>query len=1217
MLCAEVFIARRCNAGEYGNTANPPSGVPAGEGQEGVVDPLGLNPRDETNPNDEAVDIMSKLATDAGAMPAYHAPSVRGTPAPMAMAENIPSRLYREAISAFDPLGAMPVEDYYRDPAAGHTPQYAPRDFTVGGALDYTHHLTGMEYERGTSAREYGTHEFERYGGTARETRYAMRGAAESAHIEHYLSEEGQRRVATHTARLRRPSDPDTGAAFRDLAVPRHDASAVPSWSDIADHARSEAATANSFTSRATISDVGRARRFSAADYAEDDTAVTETFSQIHGLKDREAFEEDRLTRRSSMFAGYDPDLPGGRTSHGVNLPVTMSPSAMGEAQAAIRANSTSTDAEIASKLFASNTSEQVPAVGAALTERIARAIETGDRDRIATREDEFRKKHGFGRAGQLVSEAGPDVRRQQLHKNDERLLRAYQFAQYEYADGDNNRRDDPMRHNSVADGVGHLLTNKFDIDRRVAMMAKGKVDPLERSEMFYGVPIKQRTDHSIRYNGNKRFERHVEYFKPHPTLEDMALHSVYTDTAGFPLLRGIRTEAYEFELFARYRAHHQQRRQLALKHGLEPRPNETVEERDARRAALDKLCEQTPFDEARMSAPKGNAAQPSASVLRQWFGAYWLPSPTLVSQTLGTELHVGTVLTEDRNRSDLSLEESGASTAMVDTREHLLSMRYVNRIMTIEALNSRLMRGYIKETIRHAPETEIRFRQQLHITKHFTSDQRRMYDEYIAMEAEKHLQLWQATLKSRRYVADRGDFATPENFFAAQVVVVKLVETGQELCLGADAFNKAMDAAPSQGGRILVDGQEVIPVPAPDSTDGQLTRTVQFVEIKFATSTETVVVTEAEWTTYPEEAMPRDPNAHITNSMTPYPYNRTNYIETQDFVWEQRTATGAEGWTPALATDELFEGLPVLACRVHGEQPTKHTAGKPRRGEPERAVITSYQGQPFFNPDPKLVTVRFASDDSVAEVPLRGLMVWQVTKDGPRRNMALETREHHGGAARYIDFADPKERSVYKDAHFLDKYRTKTRADVAAKRFSRMRNVLDIDNFNELDFSRSENHRLLSISHRRDYLTRYFNRYTPWEFILHQEADVPMIKEQRRQDSMGPSYFHAPNRFWLHKRRPFGQVKNHYNEVRDLFQWVDGIVPWEKAKRIRSMWEVREHHPTPYFNTPQLAVHRNSQSLLPNTLWETNKRLGFVAKLKDTMRDYRPPSTAPAWSEL
>jgi hypothetical protein len=1163
--------------------------------------------------DETAFEQLARLATDSSGTPEYVAP--RGANAALAAAAGVTGSgrgsLYREALSSMDPLGGMMVEDYYRDPAAGYTPQYAPRDFGAGGALSYSHPLSSFEAERAAYEREATTHSVERYSAGVQGVRGTLRGAGAAGAASSYLDSQTEAHSYRLTAGLRRPGDSDIGATFRDLTVPREADSAVASWHDMAGGAASD--EANSFASRTSVARDGVDRRVGDQGFNHDDHVVTELFARAHGLRDRDAFEEDRATRNKMPWSGYDPSLPNGRTNLPLDLPVLTSPASMAEAQQAVRSNGTAQDVQVASRVLAQNTNDQQPAIGAALTERVAQAVSATERLRVREREDAFRDRHGFGRQAPLVADGGPDKRRLELHKNDERILRASQFAALEYADSVHG--SDAA--SNIEEGVGRLIRNKFDLDRRAALLGRNRQDPLERSQVFYGVPTKQRTDHIVRFGTNRRFERHLEYFKPHPTLEDMQLHRVHDDTAGFPLLRGRNVDTYEFELFARYRAHHQQRRLVALAHGLEPKPNETATERDARRKQLDALCEATPFDDSRMSAATGTTAKPTVNVLRQWFGAYWLPSPTLVSQTLGTELQVGAVLTEDRSRSDLRMDESGVATPLVDTREHLLSGRYVNRLLTIEALNTRLLRGYIKENLRHAPETQIRFRQQHHITKHFTRQQQRMYDEYVASETERHLEAYTRIFKKRRYIADRGAYASPENFFTSDVVVVRSVENGEEMCVLPATYDTAVAAstAPdnSKGqGAIVIDGKEVVVVPDPDSKDGSVVRRFSFVEIKIDGATSNVIVTEDEWNLYPEEEVPVDPNAHITNGMIPHHYNRANYIETQDSIWEARTSSGEEGWTPALATDEFAEGTPVLASRLQQGGSFAQTC------EPERAVVTTYQNQPFFNPKPKRISVRFLSDGTVAEVPLRGVMIWQALRDGPRRNVPLETRIAPHNTQRYVDFGDPKGRTEQKGPHFLDKYRGSSRADRAAEKLDRMRNIRDVDTFNELDFSRGENHRLISATHRRDYMSsKYFHRYTPWEYIAHQEANAPYLTANLRRDNVGPVYFHSANRFWLTKRRATGYVRNHDGEVRDFLQYVDGITPWAKAKKIRAQWEVRMHHPVPHVNRPNLAVHRNNEGMLPSNLLDVSKRDGRVMALKDTLREYRPAALAPAWSEL
>ena len=100
-------------------------------------------------------------------------------------------------------------------------------------------------------------------------------------------------------------------------------------------------------------------------------------------------------------------------------------------------------------------------------------------------------------------------------------------------------------------------------------------------------------------------------------------------------------------------------------------------------------------------------------------------------------------------------------------------------------------------------------------------------------------------------------------------------------------------------------------------------------------------------------------------------------------------------------------------------------------------------------------------------------------------------------------------------------------------------------------------------------------------------------------------------------KPRPVGTVRQFANEVRDMLQYVDGVTPWAKAQRVRTLWEVREHHPMPQFHRPELAMHRNHPSLLPTHLWEADKKTGRVRMMKDSVRDYQTMTPVPRWVKL
>jgi len=329
------------------------------------------------------------------------------------------------------------------------------------------------------------------------------------------------------------------------------------------------------------------------------------------------------------------------------------------------------------------------------------------------------------------------------------------------------------------------------------------------------------------------------------------------------------------------------------------------------------------------------------------------------------------------------------------------------------------------------------------------------------------------------------------------------------------------------------------------------------------------------------------------------------------------------------------------------------------------------YEPQPFFNPDPRRIWIRFGSpstptgrfaaspfastwnrtDDSpplsperrggggggeeeeeelsgaVLEVPLEEVLIWQRRYHGPERTAPDETRRYNpAGLRRYIrleaatgtDGGRGKSKPHRKAAHFLDRY-APPGSDLFSDQPARsLKQVTEIDQWTAHDTRRADNFRPLSISHRRDYIRQgYMPAYTPWEWICIQEGDQPVLQSTLRQDNLGESMMFSPCRHWRRKARPHGYLRHYDREIRDFFQFVDGVVPWEKAQKIRSYWEVRGHHPVPQINRPEVAMHWNSAALLPAHMWVTDKKTGKVKGVKDSVRDYRTTSPLPKWVKL
>ena len=69
---------------------------------------------------------------------------------------------------------------------------------------------------------------------------------------------------------------------------------------------------------------------------------------------------------------------------------------------------------------------------------------------------------------------------------------------------------------------------------------------------------------------------------------------------------------------------------------------------------------------------------------------------------------------------------------------------------------------------------------------------------------------------------------------------------------------------------------------------------------------------------------------------------------------------------------------------------------------------------------------------------------------------------------------------------------------------YNTYKNITHLDEWKvNLDTSRPENNRLLSLAHRKDVIAdHYFPLYTTWESIIHQEADQPIIEDQIRSDT-------------------------------------------------------------------------------------------------------------------
>ena len=126
----------------------------------------------------------------------------------------------------------------------------------------------------------------------------------------------------------------------------------------------------------------------------------------------------------------------------------------------------------------------------------------------------------------------------------------------------------------------------------------------------------------------------------------------------------------------------------------------------------------------------------------------------------------------------------------------------------------------------------------------------------------------------------------------------------------------------------------------------------------------------------------------------------------------------------PATHADGLRVGLPVLI------------ASDSRRG-----VIAQYS-QPFFNPEPRTVTVNV--DGVVSDVPLANVLIWQRAYYGPERTVGDETRKVDANIRRYVNVADPNGERPHRTP-LPDKHESRQAIDVGIAKF-RFKQITEID---------------------------------------------------------------------------------------------------------------------------------------------------------------------------
>ncbi|KPI86534.1 hypothetical protein ABL78_4399 [Leptomonas seymouri] len=1154
------------------------------------------------------------------------------SPAPMS---DWASQLQRELMSPADPLGGLACKDYYRDPASGYAPQYAPRDFVYGGRIAYPHPQPGssQSYAAAAAQRDWLSHDVDAMRFASQEARETVRqlrsGAEREAFTQRHVPADRFQSVLPSSASVSAVDQLRSSGALSDEKVrqqatlDRYRAAAAAAAS-----AEPGAGPNVSYTVGSGMNSEDFMSMLSDETAAANDDMLDEHLRIEHGLRAKERFDFKVMQRAARLpFQGYDMDRHvaqrAGRPQGAQQLPPAVPPSSMEEALKSLRGGGdTVPDAEAQARLtYANNTTTEEPKLGEALTRDVVNSIHAQRESKQTAKAQARKQRFGLGRQGALVQDGGPDKRTIRKHSNDERLVDAALFSSNAYRRTATDEHVDPYLRRNTDRGVGHLLRNRFDIQRREDRVAHGQQDLTERNTTHYGVPIQQSVDEFVLSHRNARGERPLDYFKPFPDFRAQRLHRMYRDVEGFSLMKQ-RPEGYEWELFTRYRAHHQQRRELALLHGLEPLANETAGERAARRLKLDEICERTPFDPSKLPLHDAELAI-DVETLRNWFGVYVLPSPTIVEA----------VVRERDSALNLYLHHTQDELKTLDKREHVLSSRYLNRLLLFEGFQHRWNRGFTHEVSGKAPEPVIKHAQPPEVLQYFNAEEQAMYQQYVKQESQEQLNEWAKIIRGRRFIAEKQQYGeVVGQGMRVSVVDVKHAETGAVLTMTADAYDKALNRVGRADGNdnertaaaetvVRVDGQPYVFIAGSERAAVPLSVRLE--------SGESMEMTDDVFSSYPLEVPASARYSHALNyGIGEYSYNRGNYVETQDVIWEEATADQVEGWSPATHADGLRPGLPVRARRQFATGAANQDVAAAVFGDFQRGRIVEYLRQPFFNPDPRLVTVAFHADGVVQQVPLAEVLIWQRRYHGPERTTGDESRRHNAnGLRRYIDVADPCGERVRSSGasgaadgedHFLEKYERRLPDTAANSKYRATKQITEIDQWNRFDTTRPENYRPLSISHRRDYIRQgYMHRYTPWEWIAIQEADQPIIHETMRQDNIGASYFFSLNRSWRYKARPHGYLRNYEHEVRDLLQFVDGVTPWKQAQKIRTYWEVRQHHPMPQFNRPEVAMHRNSAGLLPSHMWETDKKTGKVKGVKDSVRDYQTTMPLPKWVQL
>ena len=490
---------------------------------------------------------------------------------------------------------------------------------------------------------------------------------------------------------------------------------------------------------------------------------------------------------------------------------------------------------------------------------------------------------------------------------------------------------------------------------------------------------------------------------------------------------------------------------------------------------------------------------------------------------------------------------------------EPLLSIDYIRSTIIQDGQpNSQATQAFQK-----IPPLKPQYEIDQHTLKYLSGEQKERYEAYLRMQVEKHRKKWKAILQQRKYIPQFNCFAELEK------------------PNGSSEGNEETDAKRLS---IILDN-----------------------------GTKTDISAEL-WNSAPFEADATDPNYHlhwgISHSLIPS--NLSNYVETQDALWERRVYEGVEGWSYATSRDGIRPGQVVMLMRSQcHEAPTTSMQGSMVVGTWEKAVVQEYCDNDFYNPTTNLsLHAKALADGASLHVPLTRVLVWQYHWAFPGRCDASteETLRYTSGNKRYIDAKDPKGEihRARSKPHFLDHLVANTQT--TQHPYQSIKQVTELDIWQRWDGIRPDNYRRLTANDRKDYIiANYFHKYTPWDMICHQEDDQPLMffDQNYISEETTPSHFTNQNRFWTRKRRSVGCIQNSVDEVRDFFRHVDGGVPWEKASRIQSQYENRMHNPLAVFHSPTLSAHRNKVSQLPLEMYEFDKKTGRVTGIKEA-----PPKT-------